>query len=285
MSVSANGAVRDLFVPASTGALHALDFGRDTGEYPPLICLHGVTGSAWLWHDVAQELGKTRRVIALDLRGHGESYWPKSHAYLTGDHIDDLETLTHSLDLPLFDLAGLSWGALIAIGHTARSPERVRKLAVVDVEPSFERGEKEVEARPGFFQHRVEALNYERKANPAVPDALLETYAFHSIRPVVGGWERKHDPFFYSCWPFRRDNYWNELREIDRQMLFAHGERSFVRGSVMRQMAASTRHGEFVEIAGSGHLVPLENPIELTDALKQFFTPAGCITENTDHAD
>ncbi|MFM0731443.1 alpha/beta hydrolase [Paraburkholderia sediminicola] len=280
-----SGAIRELFVPASTGALHALEFGRDTGEYPPLICLHGVTGSAWLWHDVAQELGKTRRVIALDLRGHGESYWPESHAYLTDDHIDDLETLVQSLDLPLFDLAGLSWGALIAIGYTARAPARVRQLAVVDVEPNFERGEKEVDARPTFFQHRIAALNYERKANPMASDALLDMVAFHSIRPIVGGWERKHDPFFFSCWPFRRDNYWNALREIDRHMLFVHGERSFVRGAVMRQMAESARRGEFVEIAGSGHLVPLERPMELTDALKQFFTTAGCIPANTDCAD
>ncbi|HZZ05350.1 alpha/beta hydrolase [Paraburkholderia sp.] len=280
-----SGAVRELFVPASTGALHALEFGRDTGEYPPLICLHGVTGSAWLWHDVAQELGKTRRVIALDLRGHGESYWPELHAYLTDDHIDDLETLVQSLDLPLFDLAGLSWGALIAIGYTARARARVRQLAVVDVEPNFERGEKEVDARPTFFQHRIAALNYERKANPMASDALLDMYAFHSIRPIVGGWERKHDPFFFSCWPFRRDNYWNALREIDRHMLFVHGERSFVRGAVMRQMAASARRGKFCEIAGSGHLVPLERPIELTDALRQFFTTVGSITANTDCAD
>jgi pimeloyl-ACP methyl ester carboxylesterase len=285
MRAAVSGTVRELFVPASTGALHALEFGRDTGEYPPLICLHGVTGSAWLWHDVAQELGKTRRVIALDLRGHGDSYWPKSQAYLTGDHIADLATLVDSLDLPLVDLAGLSWGGLIAIGYAERSPTRVRQLAVVDVEPSFERGENEVDARPAFFQHRVAALNYERKANPAASDAPLETYTFHSIRPVAGGFERKHDPFFFSCWPFRRDNYWNALREIDRQMLFVHGERSFVRGSVMQQMAESARRGTFVEIGGSGHLVPLEKPLELTDALKQFFATAGRITETTDCAD
>ncbi|MFM0210804.1 alpha/beta hydrolase [Paraburkholderia sediminicola] len=136
-----------------------------------------------------------------------------------------------------------------------------------------------------FFQHRISALNYERKANPMASDTLLDMYAFRSIRPVVGGWERKHDPFFFSCWPFRRDNYWNALREIDRPMLFVHGERSFVRGAVMRQMATSARRGKFVEIAGSGHLVPLERPMELTDALKQFFITAGSITADTDCAD
>lgn len=270
MRAAASGPVREVFVPAGTGALHALEFGRDTGQFPPLVCLHGVTGSAWLWHDVAQQLGKTRRVIALDLRGHGESTWSQSHAYSTEDHIADLETLVDSLDLPRFDLAGLSWGALIAIGYAARSPSRVRQLAVVDVEPSFERGEHEVEARPAGFPHRVAALNHERQASPAAPDALLEIYAFHSVRPADGGWARKHDPFFLSCWPFRRDNHWNALREIACRTLFVHGERSFVRGAVMRQMAESSQRGEFVEIAGSGHLVALEAPAALTAVLAQF---------------
>ena len=50
--------------------LHHLDWGC-SGR--PIVCIHGVTSSAWVWHHVARELGRDGRVIAPDLRGHGRA--------------------------------------------------------------------------------------------------------------------------------------------------------------------------------------------------------------------
>src|SRR5690606_30098654 len=104
-------AVRHVYFPTDEVEIHALEFGADQ-DGPPVLLLHGVTGSGWQWHDVASELAKKRRVIALDLRGHGLSGRSADQQYSTPDHVRDLTAVIAQIGSNTVDLAGASWGAL-----------------------------------------------------------------------------------------------------------------------------------------------------------------------------
>lgn len=101
---------------------------RGTGD--PLIVLHGGLGSTQ--HNVPDlaALATTRRVIAVDLQGHGRTAdidRPLSHHALA----DDIDALAAHLGLAKVDVMGYSLGAAVAIQTGLRHPDRVRKLVVV----------------------------------------------------------------------------------------------------------------------------------------------------------
>lgn len=270
-------AVRHHYLPSRSGLrLHALEFvgnGGAASSAPPVLLLHGVTGHACLWHDVGTMLCAGRRVIAIDMRGHGDSQWSATGAYKTAQHVEDLEDVIAALDLSSgLDFAALSWGALVAMEYAARHPDMVRRFAVVDVEPSFAQSETELFPRPEWFASSAELLEWERKANVYAPPALLALHAAASVVPARnGGFVRKHDPYFFKRWPFRSDDLWLVLPTLAMPMLMLHGEHSFVRLEVMKQMAAIAAQASYEEIANSGHLIPLDAPQELAGRLQKFY--------------
>lgn len=263
--------------------LHALEFlvpgpASDHADRPPLLLLHGVTGHAWLWLEVATRLAPGQRVIALDLRGHGQSQWSADLQYDSAQHVLDLQGVVQALRLERICLAGLSWGGLIAIAYAARNPSVVSRLAVIDVEASFEEAPEAVPPRPYEFESTASLLDWERKANPRAAESLIARVAIESVRPAVDGyWVRKYDPFFLGCWPFRRDDCWSDLQRLDCPTLMVNAENSFVRPSVMKAMADCAASGLLQTVPNCGHLVPLEAPEALSDLMHRFFEPAPAV--------
>jgi len=109
------------------GPVHYLDFG---GDGPPLVCVHGLGGSALNWMAVGTRLAAHHHVLALDLRGFGRT--PLG----AGTRLRENERL---LDLFLREVAGWpaslvgnSMGGLLSVRHAAKHPETVRNLVLVD---------------------------------------------------------------------------------------------------------------------------------------------------------
>jgi pimeloyl-ACP methyl ester carboxylesterase len=72
-----------LVVPVDTGErIHFLDWGAprspESQHAPPLVFVHELSQTAWIWAPVARRLAATRRVVSVDLRGHGLSEVPRS---------------------------------------------------------------------------------------------------------------------------------------------------------------------------------------------------------------
>jgi pimeloyl-ACP methyl ester carboxylesterase len=59
--------------------LHYLDWGNPAGS--PLVCVHGYTSSADAFNGFARHFRDRFHIIALDVRGHGESQWSPDGAY------------------------------------------------------------------------------------------------------------------------------------------------------------------------------------------------------------
>lgn len=250
------------------GRLHYLDFG---GTGADLILMHGVTGHAWNWYEVAAGLNDRRHVYALDFRGYGESQWSGVGAYETVDHVADLAALVTHLDTESVDLMGSSWGALVAIQYAAENADRVANLIVVDVEPSFEQDETDLFARPRQYADTAEAAEAEAQRNPGASVLMTEVMSTTGYAPGPDGkLVPKHDPFFFDRWPFRSDDHWDRLNMIEARTLLLHAADSFVRAEVMRDMATRIGGARLVEIANSGHAVPVENPAGLVAAVTPF---------------
>ncbi len=103
-----------------------------TGD-PPLLLLHGFTGAAVDFVDVAPDLAQDRRVVMYDQRGHGDSTNTGDASTYTFDQLTaDLAGFVAARELAPFDLLGHSMGGIISMQYVLAHPERVRSLVLMD---------------------------------------------------------------------------------------------------------------------------------------------------------
>ncbi len=124
-------------VPAQGVALSYRDWGGPTAAGAvegavPLVLLHGLASSAWIWELVAPILAQERRVVALDQRGHGRSAKPDSSYDFATIIADDLAAIEQLGLGERYAVAGHSWGANVALEFGAAHPDRVTALIMVD---------------------------------------------------------------------------------------------------------------------------------------------------------
>lgn len=109
------------------------DAGPDGAAQPPLVLLHGFTGSIGQWAEARDLLAAERRVIASDLRGHGRTDAPEDlSSYTITAYADDLRALLDALGVARADVLGSSFGGMVALEFALRYPERVRALILAD---------------------------------------------------------------------------------------------------------------------------------------------------------
>lgn len=96
---------------------------------PAVLLLHGLGGSASNWALVAPELTRRRRVLVLDLPGHGRSA-PLPAAPGLGPYADAVAAVVEQEELGRVDLVGHSFGGLVSIRLAARRPELVRRIVL-----------------------------------------------------------------------------------------------------------------------------------------------------------
>src|SRR5437867_4757369 len=107
-------------------------WSRSWGDAGPVIVLvHGIGGVSGLWEPIAGRLAARRRVVAVDLRGHGRSARIGGGLALA-DFTDDLHRFLDREGLARVTLVGHSFGACIALNYAALHPERVTCVAAVE---------------------------------------------------------------------------------------------------------------------------------------------------------
>ena len=105
----------------------------ETGAGPPFVWVHGFTGAKLDFLNQLSWFADQRRLIAVDLRGHGESSHQAPYSF---DQLAvDLLAFLDALDLMRIDLLGHSMGGMIAMRLAVEYPERVRSLVLMDTAP------------------------------------------------------------------------------------------------------------------------------------------------------
>jgi haloacetate dehalogenase len=111
------------------------------GDGPPLLLLHGYPQTHAMWHLVAPRLAERFTVVVPDLRGYGDSSKPPGSAqhleYSKRTMAADQVALMEQLGFERFALAGHDRGGRVAHRLALDHPERLTKVAVLDIAPSL----------------------------------------------------------------------------------------------------------------------------------------------------
>jgi pimeloyl-ACP methyl ester carboxylesterase len=102
------------------------------GAGTPLVIAHGLFGAGRNWASLAKRLAKTRPVIVVDMRNHGDSGWSDEAGYraMAGDLAETVAAAGG-----VADVLGHSMGGKAAMALALSAPERLRRLIVADIAP------------------------------------------------------------------------------------------------------------------------------------------------------
>ncbi len=247
----------------------------DYGPGPVVVLLHGFPLNRSMWSGQRTNLGTTYRVIAPDLRGHGESAAPEG-GYTMEAMADDVVELLDALQIqePIV-LGGHSMGGYVALALLARHPERVRGLILMNTRadadsPEVARNREEmiqqVEAAKSV-EPVVKSLlprlvsGTTRWQRPELVDRVHRMIEKTSIRGVVGSLRGM------SARPDRTSEFAN-IR-VPTLLLFG-AEDVISPPELVHAMTKALPSARHVLIPGAGHLAPLENPESANTAFLSF---------------
>ena len=263
--------------------IHYLDWGE--GSLSHLVLLHGLGSQAHTWDRFAKDASDSFRVIAPDLRGHGES----GHAedgYSLDHFASDVRALSRHLNLPTFDLVGHSLGALISIRFAADYPALVEHLVLVDGGPGMNtdvarEGSADSFVRPLGFNTREEAKAWHTERNPTRSEDSLERRVQYGMKKNwAGKWVFRHDPELY--WILEGDSrvakgeeqrLWDLLGALSCPVLVLRGQNSpLLSEEVAGRITDVIPNATLVEVPGAGHSVPSDAPDRVRDAVLSFLS-------------
>lgn len=157
------------------------------GSGPPLLLLHGYPQTHVMWHRVADGLAERFTVVIPDLRGYGDSDKPAS----TDDHFPyskramarDQVALMRHLGFDRFDVAGHDRGGRVAHRLTLDHPDRVRRLAVLDIAPTRHMYKAtDMEFAGAYYHWFFLTRPYD------LPERLIGSNAEYFVRKTISTW-------------------------------------------------------------------------------------------------
>jgi len=251
--------------------LRYLEWGRP--EALPIVCVHGYTSSAEAFNAVARRLEDRAHLVAMDVRGHGESAWSPDGAYQYADQAGDLTALVDRLGIERFVLIGTSMGGIIAMAYASQHPQRLRGLILNDIGPDVEAGSTRITgmvgSRPADFGSLNEAMQYRRETSPITAARPLEDQE-ETARGVLrqrpdGRWAWKMDPAYIEQRVKRgapaRPSLWPTLETLPCPTQVVWGTDSDVLSKAQaKRMTAALPKGELVSVPGVGHAPTLVEP-------------------------
>ena len=172
----------DGFLEANGIRLHFIDHA---GDGPALVLAPGLTANAHSFDGLmGAGLGNAARVIALDLRGRGESDAPSS-GYSMEDHASDVLALLDALGLERVAMGGHSFGGLLTYWLAANHPERVERCVVIDAPAAFD---------PAIIEQVQPSLDRLGRVYPSWDEyvALVKSMPYFA----EGGWDSDVERYF-----------------------------------------------------------------------------------------
>ena len=261
----------ELRVARPFGEIAALQWGD--ADAAPLLALHGWLDNAASFARLAPLLAVRRRVIALDLPGHGHSaHLPAGvPRYNNSDQVDHVLDFADALKLERFDLLGHSLGAGIASLTAAAAPARVGKLALIEgLGPLADDGsltlsrwrdahaQRETSRRPPRVFASVDAAIAARVAAGGLDADEARPIVERNLRETPGGYAWRSDPRLRLATPMRIEEM--QLRRViagiatPTLLLLAEPATPYLPPALMLARAACVADIRLGHIAGPHHL-------------------------------
>lgn len=274
--------------PSSPAATHIAINGvhyavRQWGAGPPLLLLHGFTGSGGLWEPQATMLSARFHVIAPDLLGHGDSDAPADPArYAVPRAIAELAALLDALGVERTALLGYSLGGRLALAFACEQPHRVASLILEGASPGLaDAGERA--ARRAADEQLAQRL--ERDGLAAFIDAWMAQPLFATqaalpaaVRAAARGARRRNDPVgLAACLrglgTGGQPSYWDRLEALPMPTLLLAGEHDAKFRAIATAMAERIPDASLRVVADAGHTTHLENPAAFQQLVRAFLMP------------
>jgi pimeloyl-ACP methyl ester carboxylesterase len=244
----------------------------EQGEGPPVLILHGLFGSARNWATIAKRLAERHRVLAVDLRNHGDSPHAASMRY--DEMAEDVLSLIRERGLGAPAIVGHSMGGKVAMVAALLQPESVSWLAVVDVAPVAYRGTLRAyaDAMLGLdIAGPARRAAIDAALAGSVPEPGIRAFLLHNLAPDGDGFRwRPNLPAIaaamegISSFPDIQGSYLGPA-------LFIRGERSdYVVAGYEPRIRRLFPRAQIVTIAQSGHWIHAEQPAAFLAALEPF---------------
>ena len=267
---------------------HVLEWNAPHETTTTFVLVHGFLDFAYGWHEVAPRLAAAANahVVAVDLRGHGDSDWVGSGGYYHYlDYVADLDAVIARVTRSRTIVVGHSMGGGVASYWAGSRPDRVHGLALLEGlgppdQSSVELGPRTAmwvdawrNARVAFKPIATQELAAQRlrKHDPLLSEELALRLAVFGTTAVEGGFVWKHDPLHLTMgpYPFRRDaasTYW---KRITCPVLVVDGARSTLNLPVAEraERRALFPNVRYEILAESGHMMARHQPAELAALL------------------
>ncbi|MDE2607387.1 MAG: alpha/beta hydrolase [Burkholderiales bacterium] len=172
-------------IPVDGGTIRVRFGGR--ADRPALLLVHGFPQTHAMWHRVAQALRDDFFLVLPDLRGYGDSLKPPGAAdhgnYSKRRMAQDLVDVMAALDRPRFFLCGHDRGARAAHRLALDHPQRVQRLALIDIAPTLDMYEATDMAFARGYYHWFHLIQ------PApLPEKMIGGDARFYLHAKLGGW-------------------------------------------------------------------------------------------------
>ena len=269
------------------------------GSGPPLLLLHGYPQTHLMWRNLAPRLAAEFTVVAPDLRGYGDSSKPPAgpeHANYSKRALaqDQVETMA-ALGFERFAVAGHDRGARVAHRLARDHPQRIERLALLDIVPTlyrFETIDQKAATSSWHWFFLIQPSGF--------PERLIGSEAEFFLRHQLGGLLRepaKLEPEAFgeylrcfknpetiraTCDEYRAGATIDLVhdradggRRLTMPLLMLWGQRSS-QGSGYDILSVWRAHAENVtgHAINSGHFLPEEAPEDTYRALRGFFAGA-----------
>lgn len=247
---------------------------KATGSGPPAIILHGLFGSSRNWQTLAGKLGRTHRVISVDLRNHGKSEQADtmSYAEMAGDILEFIKTQK----LENVSLIGHSMGGKTAMTSALMQPGSIARLVVLDIAPVAykHRYGKLFHALANLSLSRIRSRKEaEQKLDALINDITLSRFLLQNLTRSRSGYR----------WRINLETIKNNIERISnfpvpaphsvyhRPALFLGGAEShLLQPSHLPTIRAYFPAATIEVINGAGHMLHIDQPEIVLDRIAKF---------------
>jgi pimeloyl-ACP methyl ester carboxylesterase len=258
--------------------LHYRDY-PGPADRPPILCLPGLTRNARDFEELAKRLSPQWRVLAIDLRGRGESGYAKDPmSYVPLSYVQDIEALLGELGVARYIAFGTSLGGIVSMLLAGTAHESVAGVLLNDVGPEImAEGLSRIRGYVGksnTWPTWIHAARAVAEANDgAFPAFMLEDwlamakrlYRLNSAGRIVLDYDMKIAEPFRVPGNEAGPDMWRALAVLTEvPTLIVRGESSDILSAATAQkMAAALAQGELVTIPQVGHAPTLSEPAAL----------------------